>query len=214
MGLVALAFRFLRSMPPLLLAGLVIIGTGCDKHTPIAGGYEFISQPNMGPDSHPGASLGFHGKEVCHTLDGHTFLDCRDYAAFVHDDMIVFLITMPDNDEDHVRYEISPQLCAMRGSGPPVVLSQRILGRPIETYGADVVCKLIPSPSGVHVEFCPGPGPEIDASKATSVHDIPWTQIAQWLDTPQALAPPIVKPLGTYRLLPPAPQATTTQISR
>jgi hypothetical protein len=195
-----------------LLAGLFITGAGCDKHTPIAGGYEFIVPPNMGPDSHPGSSLGFHGKEVYHALDGHTFLYCRDYAAFVHDGMIVFLITMPDEDKEHYRYEISPQLVVMRGAGPPVMISERILGHRIQAADDGVVCKLIPSAAGVHVEY--GPGPEPDASKATSVHDIPWAQIAQWLDTPEAQAPRIVKPLGTYRLLPPATPASAAQMKR
>jgi hypothetical protein len=209
---VGLALGFWFAIQCVLLAGLFITGAGCDKHTPIAGGYEFIVPPNMGPDSHPGSSLGFHGKEVYHALDGHTFLYCRDYAAFVHDGMIVFLITMPDEDKEHYRYEISPQLCVMRGAGPPVMLSERILGHRIQVADDGVVCKLIPSAAGVHVEF--GPGPEPDASKATSVHDIPWTQIAQWLDTPESQAPRIVKPLGTYRLLPPATGASAAQMKR
>src|SRR5947209_3048681 len=112
---VGLAVGFWLAMRCVLLGGLFITVAGCDKHTPIAGGYEFIVPPNMGPDSHPGSSLGFHGKEVYHALDGHTFLYCRDYAAFVHDGMIVFLITMPDEDKEHYRYEISPQLVVMRG---------------------------------------------------------------------------------------------------
>jgi hypothetical protein len=200
----------LASQPPsaialLLLAAatLTIVAAGCEKHTPLAGGYEFIRQPDVGPDSHPGAALGYHGKQVWPNVDPHTFVDCKTLAAFVHgdDDVIVFLIALPDDDKEHLRYTISPQLVAMRRGGVPMVLSERILGHSIRVPDDGVVCKLIPSAAGMHVEFSPGPEP--DAAHATSAHDIPWTQIGHWLDTPESLAPTIVKPLGTYRILPP-----------
>jgi hypothetical protein len=199
-----LSFGMLR----LLRAGVLAVGVagGCDRHKPIAGGYEFIVAPDMGVDGHPAAALGFHGKKVWQALDFHTFEYCRDAATFVHEDVIVFLMTVPDEDEDHYRYEVSPQLCAMRGGSPPVMLSERILGHPIRTTDDGIVCKLVPSAAGVHVEF--GPGPEPDASRATGTHDIPWSQIVLWLDAGQS-APLIVKPLGTYRVLPPEGQASS-----
>src|SRR5439155_18781802 len=87
-----------------------------------------------------------------------------------------------------------------------MVLSERILGHVIESSDDGVVCKLIPSAGGVHVEF----GPSADGSKpASSAHDISWNQISIWLDTPETSAPSIVKPLGTYRMLPPSNPPTT-----
>jgi hypothetical protein len=196
-----------RIICPLLLFATACI-IGCDKHRAVKNGFELIHAADMGPDSHPGTALGYHGKKVWRNVDLHTFVDVRDPALLVHDDIMVFLISIPDDDAVHYRYHISPQLCAIRGEGPPVVLSERIVGHTIVSNQDGVVAKFTTSDAGVHVEF--GPGPEPKAKDVTSTHDITWAQIADWLATPQSVAPPIVKPLGTYRLLPP----TTAPVKR
>ncbi|HEY7090274.1 MAG TPA: hypothetical protein VH518_19410 [Tepidisphaeraceae bacterium] len=190
---------------PIFLALLTLCG--CDKRTPIKDGFEIVSGANFGPDSHPGASVAYKGKEVWPNLDAHTFVADRDPSHFIHEGIFVFLIALPDNDKEHVRYDIFPQLVAVRGSGPVVVLSERIVGQTIKQSGDPVVSKLVPSDKGIHVEFAA----DADEGPPTSTHDITWAQISQWLDTPESVAPTIVKPLGTYRLLPPLPKTAATK---
>jgi hypothetical protein len=189
----------------LLLLAAAWLLVGCDKHHSVGGGYELVMPPSMGPDSHPGIALAYRGKQVWKNVDLHTFIYVKDPANLLHNGIFVFLMSIPDEDALLYRYEISPQLCAIRESGPPVVLSQRILGHLINQDS--VVAKFVASADGVHVEF----GPDADEqTPSTSSHDITWEQISTWLDTPESVAPRIVKPLGTYRLLPPTTQPDTT----
>jgi len=183
----------------LVLFAAVLIFAGCDDRTAVGGGFELVHGSDM-VDRHPGIALAYKGKEVWRNIDLHTFLKISNDAQLYHDGIFVCLISIPDDDEYHLRYEISPQLCAFRGSGPPLVLSERILGHVIEGSDDGVVCKFVPSPAGVHVEFAPMADGNMPA---TSIHDITWQQISIWLDTPETTAPKIVKPLGTYRVLPP-----------
>src|SRR5205823_11068752 len=120
-------------------------------------------------DLHPAISLAYLVKVFWPNFDLHTFVHAQDQSRLYHQGIFVFLISIPGDDDKHLRYEISPQLCAIRGAGPPIVLSERILGHVIESSDDGVVTKLVPSADGVHVEF----GPDADGSKpATSVHDV------------------------------------------
>jgi hypothetical protein len=185
-----------RSLSSFAVLALV----GCDRHSAVGGGFELVSGQGFGPDSHPGTRLAYQGKCVWQNVDLHTFVTERDTTRFVHGDCFVFLLSIPGDDKDHYNYSISPQLAVIRGSGPPVVLSERITGHAIANNEDGVVCRMVPSAAGVHVEF----GPSADGTRpASSVHDITWQQIAAWLDAPESEAPKIVKPLGTYRLLRP-----------
>jgi hypothetical protein len=113
------------------------------------------------------------------------------------DGFFVFLAAVPDQSGDYNDYSITPQLFAIKGTGPPVIISQRLFNRPlINTNGFYTVDNIAPNPDGFSVEFdqhAGGPRTNLDVS---------WPQIETWVQEAETSAPVRVTSSGSYRLLP------------
>ncbi len=103
----------------------------------------------------------------------------RILQRFCHNGIFVFLSPVPDADGRN-DYAISPQLFAIRASGPPVLISQRIIGQPFRgrkcfnyTVENDSV-----TTNGVKVEFDYWPDGDHEEKKT---NDVSWSEIERWV---------------------------------
>jgi hypothetical protein len=90
-------------------------------------------------------------------------------------------------------------LFAIRGAGPPVIVSQRIIGDALDSNGRYRLYEVTPTESGVRVEFQYWPDHE---HEARTNRDASWPDIQRWVKEAEVSTPVTTTPLGTYRLLP------------
>ncbi len=115
---------------------------------------------------------------------------------FSHDGMILFVGPVPAESN----WWPYPQLFAVRGDGPPVVLSERLVGqRLVPVYdGSDgipfEIRHIALINDGVRVEF--------RHSGDTIMHTLSWADIKRLLDEADKSARPVSHNLGDYRVLP------------
>jgi hypothetical protein len=132
-----------------LLAAAIVTLAGCGHRQSIGGGFELRGSESWNPDGHPGTFLYYEGKEVWHQI-AWGYPDPPE--KFCHDGIFVFLSPVPDADGRN-DYANSPQLYAIRGSGPPVLISQRIFGRPFKGSRNFTVENSSVTANGIRVEF-------------------------------------------------------------
>jgi hypothetical protein len=187
-----------QAIVKLVFAMTCIMLTGCSHHEQVGGGYTLVTAPTLGPDSHPGTSLRYEGR----TVWGHVFGFYPDAASkFYHDGMFVFIANVPGDGD----WWIEPQLFAVCGAGPPVVLSERLFKHPLvvssvsgvgSTYS---VRNLAATDNGVR--FVIAYWPDRD-HEATTTNELAWGSIRQMLDTASSSARLVRHPMGDYRVLP------------
>jgi hypothetical protein len=198
-------FEMWSARVPGTASGAFIVGfasacialTGCDKRARINADYEFV-QPqsySIEPGS-PACALYYKGKIVWRSVlmgDGKT---CRD-------GIFVFMSTVPDSEGE---CNVYPQLFAIRGAGPPVILSERILNQPFKagnrhvagsTYDVDFIT---PIATGIRVVF--NVGVTKNGEDVMTTNDVSWPDIESWTQEAETSAPLQIAPLGNYRVLP------------
>jgi hypothetical protein len=113
------------------------------------------------------------------------------------DGYFTFLAAVPDETGSNYSYEITPQLFAIRGASPPVLISQRLFNRSLTDWtNAYTVENITPAPDGFIVEF-----EYQDANVQTNL-DLSWLQIQSWVQEAETSAPVRITSLGSYRILP------------
>ena len=183
------------TMRHLLLAAVILSLTGCDHRHSIGGGFELRQSESWNPDGHPGTFLYYNGKEVWHQV-AWGYPDPPE--KFCHDGIFVFESPVPDTDGRN-NYGISPQLYATRASGPPVLISQRIIGQPLRGRRIYSVENSSVTENGVRVEFEYWVDENHEVMKT---NDVSWSDVANWVQEAEHSSPELSTPLGSYRLLP------------
>ena len=181
-----------------VIAPLCFALAGCSQREQVGGGYTLVTPPTMGPDHHPGTSLRYRGR----TVWGNVFGFYPDPASkFYHDGIFVFVANVPGDGD----WWIEPQLFAVRGVGPPVVLSERVFKQPLvvsdisgvgSTYS---VRHLVATESGVSFVIAYWPDHN---HEATATNEMSWASIGQMLDEAVTSARLVSHPMGDYRVLP------------
>ena len=188
-------FRFI------LFAIVSIVLSGCSTQ-PLGNGYVLITGPDLGPDSHPGTTLYRGGRVIWDNVyTGYFYPHSPD--KFYHDRIFVFIGPLSG---DKV-WRPSSILFAVRNGGTPLVLSQRVMKRPLfvpshfsnEDIIALRVLHLTPTESGVKVEF-----EYYDESDAqvTKIINLTWLEIEKLLDEADTSTKTEHYKLGDYRVLP------------
>jgi hypothetical protein len=173
----------------------------CSERTQVADGYVFVTPPTMGPDHHPGTSLHLKGKVVWGNVYLGYFSGYKP-RQFFHEGMVVFVGAVPANTD----WWYYPQLFAVRGSGPPVLLSERLLGERFATsydsrqYSSSfAVDNISPTADGVRVQFTHSPG---TVNRDTNAFAVSWTIVRRFLDEADSSSRLVRHQLGDYRVLP------------
>lgn len=179
-----------------ILTTALLLLAGCGHRESIGGGFELRqASSGLNMDGHPGVFLYYQGKEVWHQISWGYPYDAKD---FCHGDIFVFESPVPAAD-GYNDYGISPQLYAIRGPGPPVLISQRIMGVPLKGGGTPYdVENTIVTVTGLKVAFV---YPDGNGGDAMKTNEVSWSDITNWVDEAEKSAPPVKTPLGSYRLL-------------
>jgi hypothetical protein len=173
----------------------------CDHRQPIGGGFELKQSTTWNPDGHPGIFLYYQGKEAWHQISWGYPYSPKD---FCHGDIFVFESPVPEAD-GYNNYGISPQLYAIRASGPPVLISQRIMGMPLKGDRLYTVENTVVTRNGVGVIF---DYISEDDQEAMRTNEVSWVEIAGWVREAEGSAAEVRTPLGNYRLLTTKPPST------
>ena len=182
--------RLARLLLLLLLAVLTL--AGCSRRERVSNDYTLVTPESWNPDGHPGTALHYKGKQVWPNV-------YIGSSNSYHDGVFVFSAPVPTSDGQYSN-SVSPQLFAIRGAGPPVIVSQRIIEDALEPNGHYRLWGVTPTESGVRVEFEYWPDHD---NKARTNRDVSWPDIQTWVKEAEASTPVTTTPLGTYRLLPP-----------
>ena len=170
---------------------------GCVEHTRVGGGYVLVrtSPPVWMADASPSTSLYYQGKRVWPIVYSGCFWP-EPAGKFYHDGVIVFVAPVLGSD-GYNEPLVYPQLYAMRGKEPAVIISQRIFDQPLTNrYEVERVAAI---PNGVRVRF------EFSSNEGRQVYstnDVSWGDIVTWAHEAENSAPVHTTPSGTYRILP------------
>ena len=188
-----------RVIDHIVIAMFCIMLAGCSKREQVGGGYVLVTPPTMGPDHHPGVSLQRKGKVVWDNVYvGH--FSPHAASKFCHNGMFVFVGPVPGNTD----WWIHSQLFGVRSAGPPVVLSERLLGKRLvvssdmHEMSSFAVRDISLIEGGVRVVFELGAD---DSTQTTKTNDLAWTDIKGLLDDADASAKMVRHRLGDYRVL-------------
>jgi hypothetical protein len=185
-----------RPIQWLWLIAVCLICLGCSERNQVGGGYALVTPFTMGPDHHPGTSLQRKGKLVWGNVYMGYFSGYQP-AQFYHDGMFVFVGAVPGNTD----YWLYPQLFAIRGSGPPVLLSERLLGEEYDTSNGSShyqVYNISPLQDGVRVQFTHSPG---TVNHDTNSSTLSWALVRNLLDDADSSSRLVRHKLGDYRVL-------------
>jgi hypothetical protein len=157
----------------------------------VSSDYVLVTPESWNPDGHPGTALRYKGREVWRNVYSGSSNSYRD-------GVFVFSAPVPTSDGQY-NSSVSPQLFAIRGAGPPVMVSQRITEDALNSERRYRLWQVTPSETGIRVEF------EYWADREHQVRtnrEVSWSDIQNWVKEAEASAPATATPLGTYRLLP------------
>ena len=122
-------------------------------------------------------------------------------SKFYRDGIFVFIANVPGDGD----WWLWPQLFAVRGAGPPVLLSERVFNQPLvvsdlsnvmSTYS---VRNLAATERGVGFVIAYWPDHN---HEATTTNELSWARIGQLLDEAVTSARLMRHPMGDYRVLP------------
>jgi hypothetical protein len=184
-----------RPIQWLWFIAVCLICLGCSERNHVGGGYALVTPSTMGPDHHPGASLQRKGKVVWRNVYMGYFSGHQP-AQFYYDGMFVFVGAVPGNTS-----WLSAQLFAVRGSGPPVLLSERLLGEEFATSNDSnpyEVDNIFPLQNGVRVQFTHSPGL---VNHDTNSLTLSWALVRNLLDDADSSSRLVRNNLGDYRVL-------------
>ena len=182
----------------LLLTTIALVALiGCSRREQVSSDFVLVTPKSWNPDGHPGTALHYKGAVVwpnVYTGSGKTY----------HDGIFVFSAPVPDGSTNSdgipmYDYSISPQLFAIRGAGPPIIISERILADTLDSQKRYRLWQVTPTESGLRTEFEYWPDKD---HQARTIRDVPWADIRSWVQEAESSVPKKVTPLGTYRVLP------------
>jgi len=194
-----------RSLVTGFLFGVAVLTlVGCSKRQPIgSSGYAIVHPQSGNPDGHPGIYLYYKDKQIWF----NAFTSENNY----HDGILVFGGDIPESlfrsdrrevsiDQESADLMRSPQLFAIHGAGPPVIISERLFNRSLETNLPFTVQGIKTSSNGLSIQFSFEPK-ENQNSISTNL-SVSWPQIAAWLDEAGTSTSVKKSRLGSYRFLP------------
>lgn len=190
-----------RIVPHLWFMVACLFVAGCSERSELGDGYVLVAPARMGPDHHPGTSLHRKGKVVWgNVYVGH--FSGYEAKQYYHDGMFVFVGAVPGNTD----WWYYSQLFAVRGAGPPVILSERLLGERFaisydsRQYSSPfAVDNISPIADGVRVQFTHSPS---TVNHDTNAFVLPWARIRQFLDEADSSSRLVQHQMGNYRVLP------------
>jgi hypothetical protein len=165
---------------------------GLKPNTELAGDYVLVSPQRINPDHHPGTSLQRGGKQVWYSVYPGGFHP-RAATNFTKDGMMLFVGGVPEGPG----LWPYPQLFAIRGDGPPLVISERLLQ---QRFSVDYetppfrVRHLLLTNGEFQVQF-------EHRGTNVSTYDITWSAIKRFLDEGETSARLVHHALGDYRIL-------------
>jgi len=188
-------------MTCLLLAVAILTFAGCSERQPVGNsGYTVVHPQSWNPDGHPGIFLYYQGTKIWFNV----FCSEQGY----HDGILVFGGDIPGSlfkgelpgRQESADFGRSPQLFAVRGAEPPVIISERLFNHSLETNLPFTVQDIKSGSNGLSIKFLYEPG-ENQNHIETNL-DVSWDEIQNWLQEGETSAPVKTSRLGRYRLLP------------
>ena len=181
----------------LIAAAFAIVGCVAQKR--VEGGYSFVttSAGLLNPDALPGTSLHYRGSRVWPVVFPEYYWP-EPASKFYHDGLFVFAGSVLGNDGYNAPLP-GPHLYAVRGKGPPVIISQRVFQQPLTNEYQ--VAHIASVPDGVRVRFeCYGRW--VNGHTTYSTNDVSWADISNWVREAEISAPLRTTARGDYRVLP------------
>jgi len=184
----------------LSIAAMCVITTGCSEREQVGGGYYLVVGDPAPPDYYPSTALFYKGTSVWARVSGF-YPDPP--KKFYHEGMFVFIGSVPGA----TNWCYQPQIFAVRGAGPAVVLSERLFGRPmllsdtgpVQSNYCYSVRNLAAISNGISFDMAYWYEP----FREDTLHgEMPWTQVKQMLDDAPLYSRPITNKLGVYYILP------------
>lgn len=172
-----------------VLAVTLLTLVGCSPQThvkPVGSDYTLVWHEPTNPDDHPGTTLHYKGKEVWPFVYG-------GYGCFAQTGMMVFVGLMPEGDGCNP-YQ---QLFAVRGDGPPVVLSQRLLHQELVVSNNEILPFSVQSLEFTNGDF------QVQFKQYTNIltRDFTWPDVTGFLDEGDRSARVAHPPFPDYRIL-------------
>lgn len=181
---------------------------GCSERESAGGGYTFVTPMTSGPHHHPATSLCRYGREVWGNATTAYYRDELP-KRFYRDGILVFVGNVPRPTINGPRsndWWPGQQLFAVRPSGRPVLLSERLVNEPFvmsvdsrEYRFRYAVDKLAPVAGGVRVLFTQNSS---SVNSETNYIALTWDNIKAMLDEADVSARLVKHELGDYRVLP------------
>ena len=174
---------------------------GCSERQPIGNtGYTMVHPQSWNPDGHPGFYLYYKSKPIW----VNAFSSEQNY----HDGILVFGGDIPGSlfggevPDAHESTDLlrSPQLFAIRETGPPVVISERLFNKSLETSLPFTVQGIKPSSNGLTIQF--SFQSQENQNSVTTNLDVSWQEIKTWLNEADISTTVKKCRLGSYRFLP------------
>jgi hypothetical protein len=177
--------------PSLLFAAILpfLLLSGCSKPQQIGPSYTLLKSRDSF-NNHALSCLRFRGSNVWPAV-------LVGSEQSFHDGAFVFLSPVPGPAGDF-DMAVSPQLFAIRESGPAVLISERLFGKPLEHDLPWRVEGFVPRPGGLSVDFSSAqPG----GSNTHLNRLVTWSEIDRLLLEADSASVKELTPLAPYRLL-------------
>lgn len=191
------------------LAGAAIVAAGAlflygvthvyYTHEKVGDGFTITNGQTLNPDGHPGSKLLRNGQEVWPNIyTGYYFQQTP--KQFLHNGMLVFVGPLVKGND----YSPYSQLYVVGQTGTPVMVTERILGKPLVVPGGSGlevqdVEQVSASANGVTVTFEPTSNPPAPAGMIA----LTWVELATYLKEADSAAIDVPAPLVHYRRLGP-----------
>jgi hypothetical protein len=165
---------------------LCLLLSACDRPTPISADYSLAAPDSPSPGL-PAKVLLYKGRAIWPKVVAGS-------EKSFQDGIFVFISFVPD--EKQYDFGDSLHLFAVRGEGPPVLISERIFGQAMTASWQ--VKSFNAQPGGVNVTFFSGRG-STNLTQLTRLAT--WVDIDRWLLEALGAAVEKATPMATYRAL-------------
>ena len=185
----------------LLLTIAIVLFAGCGERQQIGNsGYAIVHPQSWNPDGHPGIYLYYKSVRI--------WFNAFSSEQNFHDGILVFGGDVPGSlfggkipeSQENADLIRSPQLFAIRRSGPPVMISERLFNKSLENNLPFTVQGIKPSTNGLSIQF--SFEPKENQNSITTNLNVSWPQITTWLDEAEKSTSVKKSRLGSYRFLP------------
>jgi hypothetical protein len=186
----------------LLLTVAILTFTGCggDRRNIGNSGYAVVHPESWNPDGHPGIFLYYKRTQIWFNV----FCSEQGY----HDGTLVFAGDIPGSlfgnetpgENEITDFSRSEQLFVVRGTEPPVIISERLFNRSLKTSLPFTVQSIDSATNGLSVKFLFYPNE--NSNKIETNLFVSWQEVQSWLHEAETSAPVKTSRLGSYRFLP------------